>query len=238
MSRKNSSRDGKFSTSIYDTSVILKDLNLLRGANLMWRKPSVDFLKASKQDNYKLMYDIAINHFDYNLILVDGSIFQFEKYNNDDLRYAFIQAPYNYMPFEDFLLTFMDAQDIPTIQSELDELRCTFENDYEQFLSEQGINSKVIYFRYDVDGERYTPNIHSYAHLHVGHNNDIRIPCASILTPVSFVIFVVKQTYKEAWEKCLADEKIKNKVLWFAQDRELLKEEKWKQIERQELALV
>lgn len=238
MSKQNSSGGGKFATSIYDASVILKDLRLLRGENLVWRNASDEFLKASRQDNYKLMYDVAINRFDYNLILIDGSIFQFEKDSDEDLRYAFIQAPYNYVPFEDFLLTFMDAQDIPVHQSDLDELRCTFENDYEQFLSEQGINSKVIYFRYDVDGERYMPNLHSYAHLHVGHNNDIRIPCASILTPVAFVVFVVKQTYKESWEKCLVDEGKKNKLLRLAQDRELLKEDKWNEIERQELALV
>lgn len=238
MSKPNKLRAGKFATSIYEASVVLKEINLLRGENLLWRKASGDFLKVSKSDNYKLMYDTAVNHVDYNFMLEDGSIFQFEKEENDDLRYAFIQTPYNYISFSDFLLSYYDEKDIPTGFEELQLLKSSYENEYEQMLAERGYNSRVSYFRYDVDSVRYMPNIHSYAHLHVGIGNDIRIPCASILTPVAFVVFVIKQTYKESWENCLKDEVRKKKILHYAQDRVLLDAERWKNIERQELALV
>ena len=62
MSKLNKSRDGKFVTSIHDASIVLKKLNLLRGKNLSWRKASEDFLKVSKQDDYKLMYEIGRAH--------------------------------------------------------------------------------------------------------------------------------------------------------------------------------
>lgn len=238
MSKLNKSRDGKFVTSIHDASIILKKLNLLRGENLSWRKASEDFLKVSKQDDYKLMYDTAVNHMDYNLILEDGSIFQFEKEENDDLRFAYIQTPYNYISFSDFLLSFNDEQKIPTDFEEMQQLKILYENDYEQMLAEQGCNSKISYFRYDVDSIRYMPNIHSYAHLHVGVGNDIRIPCATILTPVAFVVFVVKQTYKDSWENCLKDEARKERILHYAQDRVPLDDVRWNDIERKELALV
>lgn len=238
MSKPNKLRAGKFATSIYEASVVLKEINLLRGENLLWRKASGDFLKVSKSDNYKLMYDTAVNHVDYNFMLEDGSIFQFEKEENDDLRYAFIQTPYNYISFSDFLLSYYDEKDIPTGFEELQLLKSSYENEYEQMLAERGYNSRVSYFRYDVDSVRYMPNIHSYAHLHVGIGNDIRIPCASILTPVAFVVFVIKQTYKESWENCLKNEVRKKKILHYAQDRVLLDAERWKNIERQELALV
>lgn len=238
MSRQSNTRSGKFVASVSDASAILKDFELLRNANLTWQTPSDDFLKVSKQDDYKQMYDTAINHYDYNLILVDGSIFQFEEFENSDLRYAYIQAPYNYVPFEDFLLTFMNAEDIPKDSSDMMELKCTFENDYEQMLSEQGINCKVVYFRYDVDSVRYMPNIHSYAHLHIGISNDIRIPCASLLTPAAFVVFVIKQVYKVNWERCMAEKDSRSKILKLAKDKCLLGEDKWDEMERQELALV
>lgn len=64
------------------------------------------------------------------------------------------------------------------------------------------------------------------------------IPCVSILTPVAFVVFVIKQTYKDSWEKCLKDEVGKMKILHCAQDRVLLSDERWKNIKRKELALV
>lgn len=238
MSKLNKSRDGKFVTSIHDASIVLTKLNLLRGKNLSWRKASEDFLKVSKQDDYKLMYDTAVNHMDYNLILEDGSMFQFEKEANDDLRFAYIQTPYNYISFCDFLLSFNDEQEIPTDLKDLQQLKILYETDYEQMLAEQGCNSRVSYFRYDVDSARYMPNIHSYAHLHVGIGNDIRIPCATILTPVAFVVFVIKQVYKDSWESCLKDDAKKEIVLHYAQDRILLDDEKWNDIERKELALV
>lgn len=229
---------GKFAASIADASRILKGLRLHRGDNLMWCAASEEFLKVSKQDNYKLMYDTAIEHYDYNIMLKDGSIFQFEIKENEDLRYAYIQAPYNYVSFEDFLLTFMDENEIPKEESELMDLMSTFENEYEQMLAEQGINGKVIYFRYDVDSVRYMPNIHSYAHLHIGISNDIRIPCASRLTPVSFVIFVVKQAYKACWEKYIIEDEKKNELLHFAGEKDMLEDEQWKEDESKELVLV
>lgn len=69
MSRQSNTRSGKFVASVSDASAILKDFELLRNANLTWQTPSDDFLKVSKQDDYKQMYDTAINHYDYNLIL-------------------------------------------------------------------------------------------------------------------------------------------------------------------------
>lgn len=132
----------------------------------------------------------------------------------------------------------MNAEDIPKDSSDMMELKCTFENDYEQMLSEQGINSKVVYFRYDVDSVRYMPNIHSYAHLHIGISNDIRIPCASLLTPAAFVVFVIKQVYKVNWERCMAEKDSRSKILKLAKDKCLLGEDKWDEMERQELALV
>lgn len=228
---------GKFTTSISDAAAILKELELYRGENLFWRNASEEFLKVSKQDNYKKMYDTAIEHYDYNLILKEGSIFQFEEAENENLRFAFLQAPYNYVSFENFLLTFMDEQDMPNDKMELIGLKISFENDYEQFLSEQGVNSKVIYFRYDIDSEQYDPNVHSYAHLHVGLCNDIRIPCASRLTPASFVVFVIKQVYKKYWEKYVLDNNRRSHILHLAKDRILLEDDKWNEEEKKELFL-
>lgn len=53
MSRQSNTRSGKFVASVSDASAILKDFELLRNANLTWQTPSDDFLKVSKQDDYK-----------------------------------------------------------------------------------------------------------------------------------------------------------------------------------------
>ena len=40
--------------------------------------------------------------------------------------------------------------------------------------------------------------IHPVSHLHIGQNNNVRIPLSKILLPSSFVMFIIKQVY---WEK-------------------------------------
>ena len=51
---------------------------------------------------------------------------------------------------------------------------------------------------------------HAYAHLHIGIENDIRIPVDKILSPMHFVDFVIKHMYRAKWDNAYAkNEKFK-----------------------------
>jgi len=214
---------GKFVASINEAAKLLKELNLLKNDTAFHRgKISDEFKKVSQGVDYKLIYDTAVNHADYDLLLMDDSIFQFEEDSNHDMRFAFIQSPYVYMSFVDFLYSTFGEDECFKNKSQVEALKATYENEYEQALSELGINNRAVYFRYDVDSIRYTPNIHSFAHLHIGIDNDIRIPFRTILSPVSFVIFVIKHTYKAVWEEAIKDNTRRKVILKLANDKTML----------------
>lgn len=86
----------------------------------------------------------------------------------------------------------------------------TIGQDYEYYLTG---NKEHIYscpIRYDVAENEYTEMHHAYAHLHIGIENDIRIPVDKVLSPMHFVDFVVKHMYKAKWDNAyVKNEKFK-----------------------------
>lgn len=176
-----------------DIRRLLEDMNLYKSMGVKnIGEHSLAFKDISRTGNHIDMYKVAIREFDYEILLKDDSIFQFSL-----TRYAFIQNPNISVTKED-LLSRMYSQD---------ELANLSEGDYnemldsvddltiEQFKNEQNINVHAHVIRYDIDERGYKPLQHAYSHFHIGNNNNIRIPCARILTPLAFVLFVLKHTY-------------------------------------------
>ncbi|MDQ0965989.1 hypothetical protein QFZ20_001392 [Flavobacterium sp. W4I14] len=62
-------------------------------------------------------------------------------------------------------------------------------------------NSQSNYFRYDASSTGYSPLIHSFSHLHIGLNQNVRIPVSLLLTPLKFTKFSIKNTYFDQWKK-------------------------------------
>lgn len=160
------------------------------------------FIKASYKSNYFDAYKAGIENKDYDILLIDNSFFQFEFKQNANhfplVRFAFFQNPQLYISYEDYL-NILRQDGIIEIETN-DEIGDSLTEEYEQFLLEQEMNPLTTTIRYDVDITAYKPLVHSTAHLHIGHSNNIRIPCDKILTPLNFVLFVLKHTYYSEWK--------------------------------------
>ena len=86
--------------------------------------------------------------------------------------------------------------------------------DYFQFIVDDApLKDNIVYFRYDFDPSIYNGIIHSASHLHIGWNNEIRIPILNLMTPEIFVDFVIKNVYKNAWQEAISHPKFKKNVL-------------------------
>jgi hypothetical protein len=59
------------------------------------------------------------------------------------------------------------------------------------------------YIRYDFDGGSFRTGVHPAAHIHIGLDNPIRIGLGKQLTPLAFLLFVIRQMYPENWERLL-----------------------------------
>ena len=162
------------------------------------------FKKISRTGNHIDIYRTAIQELDYEILLKDDSIFQFAP-----TRYAFIQNPNISVTKEELLSTIYTPDELINIDEEEYNalLEAITETEIEQFKNEQNLNIHAHMIRYDIDEKNHKPLQHAYAHLHIGNNDNIRIPCSKLLTPLTFVLFVLKHTYaikQELYEKRLS----------------------------------
>ncbi|KJS12609.1 MAG: hypothetical protein VR67_07570 [Peptococcaceae bacterium BRH_c8a] len=190
--------------SMKKTKIILKECgifkqeNLTRHITLNINKFSVDFFQKCQDSEYELIYKTALKNTDFDYLLKDDSIFQFScslrngKINEGSIRYAYFQNPREYLTYEEFL------KEIGFTYEECgDELLL----EYEQDVAEAKLNNGVIPIRYDYNFSMYQPVHHPISHLHIGHNNQIRVALNKILTPQKFVIFVLRNVYPNIWKE-------------------------------------
>ena len=194
---------GAWAISMSESLSFLKARKLFKGeGNFFKKNHSTDFIRISKENKHSEIYTAAIQNLDYEILLFDDSIFQFAM-GERFLRYCFIQNPYKYVDIHDYLNSIYTPEELIELrQDEIELLISTVsENEYEQFRNEQDLDLQSHIIRYDFSDRGYTPLVHSCSHIHVGLNENLRIPCSRILTPLSFVIFCIKNTYYEDWKK-------------------------------------
>lgn len=197
---------GVYRSSMDESIVFLNKAGLLKSTGL--KTPgsvSSEFLKECKSNNHVRIHGTAIQHLDYDLLLFDDSIYQF-SISTDNIRYYFVSNPFFYRSKEEYLVdlfgeddwTAMEQADRANLLSE-----CS-EDDYEQFLCEQGINTEAKIIRFDANSKGYDPTSHSFAHIHIGNESDFRIPCSRLLTPLSFVVFCTKVMFYANWKEIVS----------------------------------
>jgi hypothetical protein len=195
-----------FIISIDESITFLKEQGLFKGRGIKTvGDHSEEFKKACRKNRHTDIFAIAIENKDYEILLTDDSVFQF-SFEKDALRYAFIQNPNLFVSKEDYLGAIYTPEDLlqfsdEEIQGLLSSIK---DEEYEQYFNEQDINLKSNIIRYDLDAKGYSPLVHAYSHVHFGLNENLRIPCSKILTPLKFSILAVKNTYYTEWKKAFA----------------------------------
>jgi len=198
-----------FKISIKEVEKLLKRLELLRMKGIKSLNDdgvSYAFKNASQGSNYFNVFNIGLENYDYDFLLFDQSFFQFEfNYINDgtyEIRYAFFQNPFEYKTYKEFIQDIIFDDD----EKNIDEVGELFIEEYNQFLSEQEINSNYTTIRYDSDFFNYKPLVHSVSHIHIGHANNIRIPINKIISPLMFTLFVVKHVFYYQWKEMVTND--------------------------------
>lgn len=225
--------EGKFNDSLRWCHVLLKSLNLVKQAYFPRTKDYSDDSKAlaqSETSTYQEIYYTAVNNLDYEFVMTDDSLFQLYLKGNI-IRYAFMQNPIQPLSFLDFLRENFEDKDIPKNEEKLNELQSELQDDYEQRLNDQRLNEKAIYLRYDLEQTGYKPRVHSFAHLHVGLNQNFRIPIHIIMTPLSFVVTIIKWLYPNYWINILEDSELTKQFDNYKGKDENIQKEMWQNSE-------
>lgn len=190
--------EAQYKISYEQTKRLLKKYGLSRAIIEPRNSPSAPFLTASRSNHFS-MYRTAIENRDYNIVLFDESILQFNFAIREGkliLRYAYYQVPFDFVSYEDYL----ESRGI-----RFEDVGEAFREDYSQFLNELEVKENSVVIRYDHSEAEYIPAIHAVSHLHFGCDNTIRIPINKILTPFIFIIFIIKQVYYPRWKSFMKD---------------------------------
>lgn len=168
-------------------------------ADRIFFKDSQDLIKA---------YGIYTTKYQYNFLLFDHSLIIFDYTNTDyqnlKLSYSYISNPNNFISYESYLAQF---------DFEYEHAKEELRSEYEQFLVEQEETRNPLYLRYDLSIEHHTSGLHPASHLHVGLENEIRIPIKKILTPKIFSLFILKQIYPENWRALISSDSLVKKYV-------------------------
>ena len=132
----------------------------------------------------------------FDFLLNDSSLFQFSRGDEDQayLRYAYLQCPFGGGSYEEFL-----AERGLRYEAVGDGMVA----DFEAVTSAAAPRRSPIYLRYDYDPSLYRRGVHPASHIHVGYGTEIRVNSTRILTPRSFLLFVIRQAYPAVWSRLL-----------------------------------
>lgn len=182
---------------LIEKSGLLKESILKRG-----RVRSVIKRHIKDVKQYKEYVDEILLRNEYDILLYDDSFFQFDRNCNDGkiiYKYVFMQNPGVRMPFNEYCI----KNEIDLEDENIDYYREIYDNDETE--DSYKMLQFPLYLRYDVDDKGYVPNLHSYAHLHIGLSEHVRLPVSKILTPPTFVSLVLKMLYPDNWRNILSE---------------------------------
>lgn len=224
--------EGLFWSSYNESISLIKQLGLFKDENVHQYIPYSSTCAAySRGTDYRELYQNFIDNRDYDILLSDDSLIQMSRVNGES-RFVYIQNPQRIVSFESFLID--NGFDL-TLES-VSELKGVFSDDYSQVLEGMPLNSGAVYFRYDEDsrGRKNNENVHAFAHLHVGLNNDIRIPVSVHMIPQAFVAFVIRHVYYDVWTEAIRNSQI---ALDYKERCPNLPEVLWTEVEKQDFYL-
>jgi hypothetical protein len=160
---------------------------------------SAAFVEVCQGKNYVDIYQTAIDKYDYNVLLADYSVLQFD-FRLDrprlSIRYAYLESPYDFSTYEEYL------QEAGLFYAQAGEI---LREQYEEDLSQSPLRPSFTPIRYEYDEDEYIERVHPASHMHIGHCNEVRLPIGRFVTPKLFLLFVLRHIYHVKWKKLVDD---------------------------------
>jgi hypothetical protein len=130
----------------------------------------------------------------FHVLLEDQSMFSFSG-QGANLSHSYMPCPLRIGSISEFVEELGIQPNTRTKQQ--------FADDYQLAVETAELKTSITPLRYDLDRGAYRACVHPSAHLHIGLENEIRIALRREMSPLAFVLFVIRQVYPHAWEKLL-----------------------------------
>jgi len=152
---------------------------------------TTDIVKVLKERSYQEQWLICREKNWFHLYMDDNCFFSFNV--NHKPSYTFFDCP-------------LQALSLSEYQEEmgLNEFhRSNLKSEYQDYITTCPVKNSVTPIRYDYDPHAYRSGVHPTAHIHIGLDNEIRLGVTRELTPLAFLLFVIRQRYPHNWEQLL-----------------------------------
>lgn len=191
---------------------------------------------------YREAYEMVFRENAYDFRLSDQSLFQFNisgtDIHNGSIRYCYYEAPIIVMSYEQFVAFELGLKpDESRYKNMIQEWGDESRTEYEDYVRSSDLKSAVTPLRYDCKANDYRPGIHPASHMHFGVENDIRVGTRRIMTPIAFVLFVIRQRYPDAWSDILKWNNPHQLCRNFRDQLKMVDEKYWCKTDEQELYL-
>jgi hypothetical protein len=164
----------------------------------------------------------------FHLELEDHSLILFSETTNS-ASFSYLQCPLAVPSFKEFLV----ALEIPNTPRKRREYR----DEYEMVLDTADLRPHITPIRFDYDENGYLCGAHPVSHIHIGLDNNIRLGTNRKLTPISFLLFVMRQMYPDCWKKLLEHQESGRLPRAVRNDCPIIDENYWQHEDAMELHL-
>lgn len=196
--------EGFFKSQLETVRIILDSVGLLEESQSFPDKSQG--ASSFRGMTYGKLYEKLIRDFIFDFRLVDQSLLLFVKGGTNEhdglLGYSFYDSPSSVMSYRDFVIAeCIDEQESIDIDGDVESWGDHLMPDYEKYIESSSLKTVVTPLRYDYRAKDYRMGVHPASHFHFGFESDIRVAGRRVLTPVGFILFIIRQRYPSRWEK-------------------------------------
>lgn len=187
-----------FSHSIILAKNILESLSILEKYNprIFYGDNPVSQLRGK---SYIEQWEIYTKNYWFHILLSDGSLLIF-----DNNSYRYLMSPVQTPTRDEFIHSeFGDEWDDFDEEQQNDYLSSSdFAINFQNYVDSITSHSPYTPIRYDMslDVDEYCKYTHPAFHLHIGFENNSRIPVKIKMTPFSFCLFILSTFYPKVWK--------------------------------------
>lgn len=185
--------------SIEDSIALFDESGLLIDSNVHVALPS-SHAKVLRNKTYVEQFDEYKRNYWFHLVLLDGSFLLFEE---DSYRYMMCPVK---LPTESEYIESLWGDDWAGLSHEDQQSMIEssdFAQDYEKFIETEAEFGSYTPVRYDIhsNNEEHCAYSHPALHLHIGFENNSRIPVKKKLTQLAFSSFILSTFYPSQWKE-------------------------------------
>jgi hypothetical protein len=183
----------EFNASIRASHSFCSSIELLENSIYLTSLPrSAEFNKLSLTSlNYNSIFESGLSLSHFNFLFKDLAYFQFSHDSNQEWALAYYPNP-RISGCPEALLEYQEMRDAV----EAGELG---EDDFSALASGLQIGNYIPRIRFEYSERQYRPVRHPGAHFHIGMSGEDRWCSSRKLSPLTFVLLIVKQYYPDAW---------------------------------------